>query len=142
MGTRGRKSVAELLVSDGLNGVSRPDAPYCLTDLEADEWRAITASMPPGYFARSHFPLLSQLCRHIVASNRVALLIEQSCKQKKVHRAELATLHAMQASESASIIRLCRQLRLTHQAIYRANSTRQRPIAMLNPPWERGGEED
>jgi hypothetical protein len=143
MGTRGKKSVAELLIAEGPNGVlaSRPDAPYCLTDAEADEWVAIVGSMRPGYFARSHYPMLSQLCRHVVASNRVAQLIEAICKRKKIDCAELASLLAMQSAESANIVRLCRQLRLSHQAIYRPDSIKQRPVGMLQAPWERGEED-
>jgi hypothetical protein len=126
------------LITNGPNGLiaSRPDAPYELDDLAAAEWRAIVGCMPPGYFARSHYAMLSQLCRHIVASNRVSMLVEACCKQRKLDYAHLETLHRMQSSESASIVRLCRQLRLTHQAIYRADSTKQRPVANL-PPWHR-----
>jgi hypothetical protein len=51
------------MIAEGPNGViaNRPDAPYTLTDAEADEWRAIVASMQPDYFQRSHYPMLSQL---------------------------------------------------------------------------------
>jgi len=102
------------LMSDGSTSViQRPDAPYTLTDAESDEWRAIVSSMPPEHFARTHYPMLTQLCRHIVASRRVAQLIEAVCKQKKLNRAELASLLALQAAESSAIIRLCRSMRLT-----------------------------
>src|SRR4051812_11648273 len=49
----------------------------------------LAAPMQPDYFAPSHYPLLTQLCRHVVASNRVAMLVEQCCKQKSVNSAEL-----------------------------------------------------
>ena len=125
---------------DGPNRViaSRPDAPYDLTDQQADEWRAIVGAMRPDYFSRSHYPLLSQLCRHTVAANRVAQLVESACRRRKLDRTELASLLAMQASESSSIARLCRQLRLTHQSLYRADSTKQRPVSILNAPWDVG----
>jgi hypothetical protein len=108
------------MIVDDPGIIQRPDAPYNLTDVESDEWRAIVASMQPDYFARSHYPMLSQLCRHIVASNRVAQLIESVCKQKKLNRVELASLLALQAAESSAIVRLSRSMRLTQQSVYRA----------------------
>lgn len=137
MGFRGRKSIADLMISDGPNGViNRPDAPYTLTDPEADEWRAIVASMPPEHFARTHYPMLTQLCRHIVASRRVAQLIESVCKQKKLNRAELASLLALQAAESSAIIRLCRSMRLTQQSVIRADATKQLRGRRVTNPWD------
>jgi len=136
LGKRGPKSIADLMIADGPNGViaSRPDAPYTLTDAEADEWRAIVASMPPEHFARTHYPMLTQLCRHKVASNRVAQLIEAVCRQNKLNRAEYASLLAMQATETSAIIRLRRSMRLTQQSIYRADSAKHRPVAMIKAP--------
>jgi hypothetical protein len=54
------------MISDGPNGVigNRPDAPYDLADAGAEVWRAIVASMPAEHFAPSHYPMLTQLCRH------------------------------------------------------------------------------
>jgi hypothetical protein len=110
------------MIADGPDGVvgSRPDAPYDLIDAAADEWRAIVASMPPEHFSRSHYPMLTQLWRHIVASRRIAQLIEAVRKAKKLNRVELASLLAMQAVESSAIIRLCRSMRLTQQSVIRA----------------------
>jgi hypothetical protein len=138
LGSRGRKSIAELMITDSSTGIiNRPDAPYDLTDIESDEWRAIVSSMPPEHFARIHYPMLSQLCRHIVAARRVAQMVEQCARQKKLNRVEFASLLALQAAESAAIIRLCRSMRLTQQSIYRADATgRLRPTAMLKAPWE------
>jgi len=136
LGSRGRKSIADLMIDGSTAVIQRPDAPYTLTDAEADEWRAIVASMPPEHFARIHYPMLTQLCRHKVQSDRVAQLIEAVCKQKKVCRAEYAALLAMQAVETSAIIRLQRSMRLTHQALYRAESAKPRPVAMVKAPWD------
>jgi hypothetical protein len=73
-----------MINADGSTAVvSRADAPYDLTDEESDEWRAIVASMPAEHFARIHYPMLTQLCRHTGAARRVAQLIRQCVKQKK-----------------------------------------------------------
>jgi hypothetical protein len=137
LGRRGPKSVSEILITAGPNGViaAAPDAPYTLTDLEADEWRAITSAMPPDYFARSHFPLLSQLCRHVVAADFIGALLARTYKSKKIDRAEYAALLALQSAESSAITRLMRSLRLTHQSIHRAESAKLRPISLLDAPW-------
>ncbi|QHP70997.1 hypothetical protein EI171_29120 [Bradyrhizobium sp. LCT2] len=117
----------------------RPDAPYTLTDAETAEWRAIVAAMPPQYFARTQYPLLTQLCRHITASNRISLLIESLCKRKSIDCTELISLHAAQAAETAAIIRLSRSMRLTHQSVYRASATgRLTPQPVIEAPWRRG----
>jgi hypothetical protein len=92
--------------------------------------------MPPAYFARSHYPLLAQLCRHIVASNRVAMLIKQCREQKKVDLAQLESLLAMQRAETNAIIRLSRSMRLTHQSLHRADSTKQRPVLSPSALWD------
>ena len=138
MGRRGFKSADELVITRGPNGavMQRPDAPYTLNDEEADEWRSIVGAMNPDYFARSHYPMLCQLCRHVVMSNRIAQLIDSTCKQKKLDENKLAVYLKMQSVESAAIVNLSRQMRLSHQSIYRADSTAQRPSKMLSDaPW-------
>ena len=139
LGTRGKRSVAELMILEGPNGViDRPDAPYNLTDAEADEWRAIVASMPAGHFARTQYPMLVQLCRHKVAADRVAQLIEAVCRKKKFNSSELLALQAAQSAESSAIMRLSRSMRLTQQSVYRANATgRLSPTTTIEAPWAR-----
>ena len=75
MGMRGRPSMASLTVPDSSEFIQRPDAPYDLTDEQAEEWRAIVSTMDPGHFMRGNYPLLAQLCRHIVNARRLARLI-------------------------------------------------------------------
>jgi hypothetical protein len=135
MGTRGKKSMAELLLNDK-KIVELPDAPYDLSVEAADEWRAIVAAMPPNYFARTHYPVLSQLCRHIVASRRIALLIEAVSKPKtgkSFNTALYNDLLARQSQETTTIVRLARTMRINHVSIYQANNT-----GKLSPtPWHR-----
>jgi hypothetical protein len=137
LGKRGPKSMSELMISDGPNGIiNRPDAPYTLTDAEADEWKAVVASMPPEHFARIHYSMLTQLCRHKVQSDRIGQLIEAVCKQKKLNQVEYDHLLTMQARETSSIIRLMRSMRLTQQSLYRGETAKLRPVAMVKAPWE------
>jgi len=85
--------------------IQRPDAPYDLTDEQADEWRAVVNTMPAGHFMRANYALLGQYCRHVVAARRVAQLINQAAKKKEFDRKEFGALLQLQATESAAITR-------------------------------------
>ena len=140
MGTRGRKSAAELAV--GPVRIDRAEPPYTLTDAEVAVWRMIVNAMPADHFAPSHFPLLVQLCRHVATSDRVKLLIEQLCRKKQIDCDELQRLLAMQNAESLAIVRLMRSLRLSPQSIYRAARPGNRPSSTALTPWHGGTDDD
>jgi hypothetical protein len=136
MGTRGRTSMASLMVPDNPTEiVQRPDAPCDLTDEQSQEWRAIINIMPPDHFMRGNYPLLAQLCRHIVSARRVAQLIDQTAKQTDLDRKEFGALLQLQATESAVITRLLRAMRLTQQSIMRAETTKH-PKGLRKAPWD------
>jgi hypothetical protein len=143
MGTRGRRSIAELMVDNGPHAAkpaNRPDPPRDLDAAEAVEWREIVATMPAGHFA--HHPLLillTLLCRHIVAARYIDRLIADSRKKNKPDR-EYTMLLRAQSETSDVILRLQRAMRLTHQAVIRADSAKQRPALgppLLFKPWNR-----
>jgi hypothetical protein len=136
MGTRGRSSMASLMVPDNPTEIiQRPDAPYDLTDEESNEWAAIVSTMPADHFMRGNFPLLAQLCRHIVTSRRVAQLINQAAKDKDFDRKEFGCLLQLQVMESAAITRLSRSMRLTQQSVMRAETTKH-PKGPAKNPWD------
>ena len=135
MGTRGRGSIAELVVVNGPHGAvaNRPDPPKDLNAAEAVEWLAIVASMPPEHFAgRPSQILLSLLCRHVVEARFIDRLIADGRKKNKPDR----EYEMLQLKESVMIMRLCRSMRLTHQSLYRAESAKLRPVA--GPLWQDG----
>lgn len=137
MGTRGRISMSELMVPASVIEIAqRPDAPHELTEQEAMEWRAIVSAMPADHFARGNYPLLIQLCRHIVASRRVAQLAETAASKRDFDRREYMILLQMQATESAAIMRLSRSMRLTQQATKRSEVASSRPLSSTPLPWE------
>ncbi len=74
MGTRGRKSAAELAVISGAGIAStrRLSAPPELTEDQAEVWRGVVNSLPADWFSQGSAPVLAALCRHTVAARRVA----------------------------------------------------------------------
>ena len=134
MGSRGRKSAAELAVVTATEAVQRPDAPYDLTDEQTEEWWAIVNSLPADWFERGNHANLAQLCRHIVAARRIAQLIEQECSGKELDKGALIELLKRQEAESKVINALLRSMRLTQQSIMRAE-TAKRP-KQVKKPWD------
>jgi hypothetical protein len=128
--------MASLMVPDSSEFMQRPDAPYDLTDEQAEEWRAIVRTMDPGHFMRGNYPLLAQLCRHIVNARRLAQLIEQCAKEKDFDRKEFGILLQLEATESAAIMRLSRSMRLTQQAVKRLETTRHPKGERVKNPWD------
>lgn len=128
--------MAELAI--GPIKIDRLEPPYSLTDQEVSVWRMVTGAVSADHFAASHIPLLTQLCRHCVSSDRISMLIEQLCKQRKLATAELQSLLATQSAESSAIVRIMRSLRLTPQSLYRAETAKLRPLLTSpRPPWHR-----
>jgi hypothetical protein len=84
---------------------------------------------------RGNYPLLAQLCRHVVNARRVAQLIEEAAKEKEFDRREYMILLQMQATESAAIMRLSRSMRLTQRAVKRAETTKH-PLGQTKRPWD------
>ena len=137
MGVRGRPSLESLTVPHNPTEiVQRPDAPYDLTIEQTEEWCAIVQTMPPDHFMRGNYPLLAQLCRHIVSSRRIAQLIEQVATEEVLDLKDLSALLQLQAAESAAIMRLSRSMRLTQQSIMRAETTKH-PKGPTKRPWDR-----
>ena len=145
-GAQGRRSAAASTIEGSALGAvhqmsNRPDAPYDLAGEELAEWLAIVYAMPPEHFSRVHFPMLAQFCRHVVASRRIGMLVQQECAKPKFDLAKYRTLLSMQAAEFNQINRLARSMRLTQQAIWRSDSARARPLsspqplATIEPPW-------
>ena len=144
---RGKESIAELMIPQSpVDVVQRPDAPYDLDDDEAAEWRAQVAAMPADHFPRNSFPLLAQLCRHVVTTRRLAQLLQDVMQPKKGETFSVkayADLLKMQRAESEAIVSLSRSMRLTQQSVVRAETLsrklRNQPT-MIAAPWAKDDE--
>lgn len=134
MGTRGKQSVAALSVAGPVGVTLRPDAPYDLTDEQADEWRAVVARLPADWFPRETWPLLSQYCRHVVAGRRVAqLLAKMETGPDDFDVAAYDKLLSMQEREGRAMSSLATRMRLTQQTTY--DPKKKKPLEAKRP-WE------
>ncbi len=123
MGTRGRKSAAELGVIQGIP--ERPDAPDELTPEQAEEWRAVVDRMPVDWFGREIWPLLCAYCRHVTNARHIAGLIEDAHKGDLTDRKALMRLNrllSMQERQCNALMGLATRMRLTNQSRYTASS--------------------
>jgi hypothetical protein len=139
MGTRGRKSAAEMGIIHGLP--QRPDAPAELTPEQAREWREIVTRLPVDWFSREVWPLLCAYCRHIINARHIAGLIEEARSADLNDRPALMKLKrllSMQERQSSALMGLATRMRITNQSRYTAKSaaTAARTGSGGPKPWE------
>lgn len=137
MTKRGRKSAASLEVAtigSSVETISRPDAPYDLTDEQSAEWWAVVNRMPADWFPRETHGMLSQYCRHVVAARRVAQLIAKAEKAKALDLGEYDQLLKMQEREGRAISSLATRMRISQQATVRAEQARK--PTQVDAPWD------
>jgi hypothetical protein len=121
MAKRGRDSIAALTAKSQATAiliVQRPDAPYELTDDQADVWRRVAEDLPADWFTPKNYDLLAQHTRHVINARRCASLIEQEMKRKSLDLKEYDNLLRMQERETRAILATMTQMRTTHQSLY------------------------
>lgn len=138
--SKGKASLAALTTPS--TTIPRLPAPYSLTDKEVEVWERIANSMPADHFAPGNASVLAQLCRHIAASDKVAMLVETIARKKPFDADAFAAMLRSQVAESVIINRLSRSMRLTQQALYRGELVRNRPINDTPPPWIRADDDE
>jgi hypothetical protein len=90
----------------------RLDPPRRLSAEQREVWASIVGGQPGDWFASGSIPLLTQLCRHVVMSNRLAELIEST-----QDKATILDLVKQQRDESDAIRKLSTSLRITPQSL-------------------------
>ena len=135
MGARGRKSSASLeVVAPDIVVQERPDAPYDLTDEQAEEWRAVVDRLPADWFPRETWPLLTAYCRHVVCGRHTARLIHKLESQSEGFDVdEYDKLLKIQEREGRAMSSLATRMRITQQATY--DKSKQKP-AKAKKLWE------
>lgn len=123
MGARGRLSGSELSLVGAASGgqitvESRPDPPLDLTAEQSNEWRAVVASLPADWFRRETHALLSNYCRHAIASKRIAQMIDEYESGEEFDVDTYDKLLRMLQRESASMSSLATRMRMSQQSSY------------------------
>lgn len=143
MQKRGRKSAAslEIATASRIQTIERPQCPHDLNDEESEVWFTVINRLPADWFPAETHPLLSQYCRAVVQSRRVAELIERATsdldpdtKEPTLTVSAYDRLLKMQVRQSASIAMLATKMRISQQATtnHRGNKKQIAP----SKPWE------
>lgn len=136
MAKRGRVPAASLAVASiaTIETIERPDAPYDLTDEQADEWWAVVNRMPADWFPRETHGMLAQYCRHVVRARRLAQLLNKLETSEDVDVKEYRDLLRSEEEQSRAISSLATRMRISQQATVRAEQARK--PTMMKKPWE------
>jgi hypothetical protein len=135
MKQRGRQSASSLAVISGpVETIPRADAPYDITDEEADEWRKVVNRLPADWFPAETHAVLAQYCRHVVAARRIAQLINAELSKENLDLKTYDDLLKMQERESKQIGTLATRMRITQQSTMRVE-TLKKPKQVAKP-WE------
>lgn len=122
MPKRGKTSLAELSTprAQVIEAFQIPDAPYHLTDAQAEVWRAVSndPGLPPDWFTQKNYELLAAHCRHVVEGRRLSRLIEQEVAKPEIDVKQYDDLLRMQERETRAILATMTQMRTTQQALY------------------------
>jgi hypothetical protein len=131
---REMKKAQESADNSKVLAIPRARPPEELTIEPGQEWTRLTNRMPSDYFGAEHYPLMVQLCRHVVAARRVAQLIEQESSGDDVNVPRYLQLLKQQEVESRAITALSRTMRLTHQSNVDPHTSRTPPVT-VDAPW-------
>lgn len=130
-----RKSATDLATPRPLvQREERADAPYTLTDRQAEVWHRVTGRLPADWFQAEHWDMLVAYCRHSVAADNVAQLISQHEGGDSLDVDEYDKLLKMQERESRALSSLATRMRITQQAL---KDPRTKPHKSVKKPWER-----
>jgi hypothetical protein len=101
---------------------------------QKDVWRHIVDDLPADWFRPSNHALLVQYVRHIVASRRIAQLIELEEASESFSVDTYAQLLAIQEREGRVMSSLATKMRLTQQAMF--DDKKRKPQTSGKKPWE------
>lgn len=133
-----RRSAAALAVASP--GVAlRLAPPADLTDAQRHAWLQVVNARSADWFSPEHEALLKQYVRHKVNADLLSQQIADFDPQWLNDEDGLKRydkLLGMLARETSGLNTLARSMRLTHQAVYRADSAKARPAGNNRKPWQ------
>lgn len=131
MGSRGRTSAAALAIPATTQVIDIPDAPYDLTDEQAEVWhsQARAIILEGRELPVRTYPVLTEICRHVVKSRRIAELVESHEKSPDFDVKEYDRLLKMAERESRGIS--------SHSTKLRAILGERAPKSKTPKPWQK-----
>ena len=118
-----RKSSAALAIAP-LTAIRRIGPPRGLTDFQRNVWLATVNSKPAEWFSDEHVPLLVEYVRHVETADILSREIDAfdpAWRQDDDGLKRFDRLTAIRTREATLIHNLARSMRLTQQALYRAD---------------------
>lgn len=112
--------------------IARPDAPYDLSDEEANEWRAIVNRKAADAFPRETWPLLSAYCRITVEDRHLAEMIQAMKQSEKFNIDTYYKLVKLQQANAGVLSTLATKMRVAQQSAF--EHSKKQPL-MISPPW-------
>jgi hypothetical protein len=139
MSKRGKASLAEITTPrvELIQAFQVPDAPYDLTDDQAEVWRQVAndPGLPPDWFTQKNFELLSMHSRHVIEAKRISKMIGNLMSSQEDLDVKLYDdLLRMQERESRAIMATMTQMRTTHQSLY--DKKIKLSAKTIKKPWE------
>lgn len=141
MEQRGRKSAAALSATVTHLPGRWPEPPDCLTQTQADAWRAIVATKPHDWFGPDTYPLLVEYVRAVEAADVVGKALDEFDPEWLKDPDGLKrydTLSKLQNAKAASLARLATKMRLSQQSRYEKGvaAVAARSVGKSRKPWE------
>ena len=124
MRQRGRKTALAVAQDTGITSQERPEPPVELTPEQRIEWITVVNSVSADWFPPETHGLLTQYCRHVVASRHIAELVSQAESGDEFSVLEYDKLLKMQERESRIIASLLTKMRLSQQSTYHPEKTK------------------
>jgi len=116
MGTRGRKSKADLSVVAHVVEIERAQPLTELSPEESEEWQVIVNRMPADWFPPETYGLLAQYCRHRVRARRLATLINEIEESGKFDIKQYIDLLKAEDIQSRALTSLATKMRISQQS--------------------------
>lgn len=113
MGSRGRKSQADLSVVGSTDAVDRPAPPEELTSEQKQVWLNVVNSLPADHFGEETLGALIQLCRHTVSARRIEQLSRAEEQSEDFDLSNYDRIRKMAERESRMISSLMVKLRIS-----------------------------
>src|SRR6056300_1069359 len=134
MKQRGRKGMLSVVSGADITATERPSTPPELTKEQKMVWVDVVNGLPADWFSGNSTATLLQYCRHVVAANHVAELLEQMEAHDDIDVVAYDKLLKMQERESRIILSAATKMRFTPQATYDREKVKN--VSQVQKPWE------